>query len=41
MHALPDRPVMRGWWMHMRDITQTKPDGEPIATALTPMFLMP
>ena len=41
MGDLPSHPVMRRWWGHMRDIMETKPDGEPIATPLAPMFHMP
>ena len=41
MGALPEHPVMERWWAHMRDIMETKPDGEPIATPLAPMFHMP
>jgi L-rhamnose mutarotase len=37
---LPEHPVMRRWWEHMRDIMETKPDGEPVATPLKPMFHM-
>jgi L-rhamnose mutarotase len=40
MGALPDHPVMRRWWEHMRDIMETKPDGEPVAVPLRPMFHM-
>ena len=40
MDALPQDPVMRRWWAHMRDIMETKPDGEPVATPLAPMFYM-
>jgi L-rhamnose mutarotase len=40
MGALPDHPVMQRWWAHMRDIMETTPDGEPIATPLAPMFRM-
>ncbi len=40
MDALAEHPVMRRWWEHMRDIMGTKPDGEPVATPLTPMFHM-
>ncbi len=41
MEALPDHPVMRRWWEHMRDIMETKPDGEPVATPLSNVFHMP
>ncbi len=40
MDALPSHPLMRRWWEHMRDIMETKPDGEPVAVPLTPMFHM-
>ena len=40
MDALPNHPVMRRWWDHMGDIMETKPDCEPVATPLTPMFHM-
>jgi L-rhamnose mutarotase len=40
MDSLKDHPVMRRWWDHMRDIMATKPDGEPVAIPLTPMFYM-
>ena len=40
MEALPQHPVMRRWWEHMRDIMETKPDGEPVATPLPTMFHM-
>jgi len=41
MDRLPDHPVMRRWWTMMRDIMETKPDGEPVATPLKLMFHMP
>jgi L-rhamnose mutarotase len=41
MHTLADDPLMRRWWDHMRDIMQTKPDGEPLATPLETVFHMP
>ena len=41
MDALPEHPVMRRWWAHMRDIMETKPDGEPVATPLAQVFHMP
>ncbi len=39
--ALPEHPVMRRWWEHMRDIMETKPDGESVAKPLRQMFHMP
>jgi L-rhamnose mutarotase len=41
MDALPAHPVMRRWWAHMADIMETKPDNEPVARPLIPMFHMP
>lgn len=40
MAALPDHPVMKRWWAHMADIMETKPDDEPVATALVTVFHM-
>ncbi|WP_075215462.1 L-rhamnose mutarotase [Mongoliimonas terrestris] len=40
MAALPDHPVMRRWWAHMRDIMAVKPDDEPIAVPLRTVFHM-
>ena len=41
MAALPDHPVMQRWWAHMADIMEVKPDNEPVATPLVPVFHMP
>jgi L-rhamnose mutarotase len=41
MEALPDHPVMRRWWDHMRDIMRTHPDGSAVAIPLTEMFHLP
>jgi L-rhamnose mutarotase len=38
MDDLPSHPVMRRWWDHMRDIMETKPDGEPDARPLVTVF---
>ena len=38
MASLPAHPVMQRWWKHMADLMATKPDNEPVAVALTPMF---
>ncbi|WGV18158.1 L-rhamnose mutarotase [Fuscovulum ytuae] len=40
MAALPTHPVMRRWWAHMADIMVTKPDNEPVAVLLAPVFHM-
>ena len=41
MDALPGHEIMQRWWAHMSDIMETKPDNEPIAEPLTPVFHMP
>lgn len=38
MAALPAHPVMQRWWAHMADIMATKPDNEPVAVPLMPVF---
>jgi len=38
MDALPQHPVMRRWWDHMRDIMTTEPDGTPLVEPLPCMF---
>ena len=40
MDDLADHPVMRKWWAHMADIMETKPDNEPVAVPLIPVFHM-
>lgn len=40
MDKLPEHPVMRRWWDHMKDIMATHPDGEPVAVPLRTMFHM-
>ena len=41
MDQLPLNPIMQRWWDHMADIMETKPNNEPIAVPLEPMFYMP
>ena len=41
MDDLPDHPVMRKWWAHMADLMAVKPDNEPVAVPLIPMFHLP
>ena len=41
MDSLPAQAIMQKWWAHMADIMDTKPDNEPVAVPLTPMFHMP
>ena len=41
MDDLPSQAIMQRWWAHMADIMETKPDNEPVAAPLTPVFHMP
>ena len=41
MADLPNHPVMQKWWAHMADIMETKPNQEPVAVVLTPVFHLP
>jgi len=41
MNSLPEHAVMQKWWAHMADIMETKPNNEPVAVPLTPVFHMP
>ena len=40
MDTLPAQPIMQKWWAHMADIMETKPDNEPVAVPLIPVFHM-
>jgi L-rhamnose mutarotase len=35
---LPDHPLMRRWWDHMKDLMLTHPDGRPVEWPLVPVF---
>lgn len=41
MDHLLEHAVMQKWWAHMADIMETKPDNEPVAVPLIPVFHMP
>jgi L-rhamnose mutarotase len=41
MATLPEHPVMRRWWEHMKDIMRANADGSPVAIPLTEMFHLP
>lgn len=41
MDSLPGHAIMQKWWAHMADIMETKPDNEPVAVPLIPVFHMP
>jgi L-rhamnose mutarotase len=40
MDDLPKHAVMQRWWAHMADIMETRPDNEPVVTALETVFHM-
>lgn len=38
---LPENPVMRQWWDHMKDIMDVHPDHSPVTFPLKEVFYMP
>jgi len=38
---LPEHPVMRKWWDHMKDIMDVHPDNSPVVTSLREVFYLP
>lgn len=41
LNALPEHPVMKKWWSHMRDIMETNPDNSPVSVPLKEVFYLP
>lgn len=41
LNALPEDPVMKKWWAHMRDIMETNPDNSPVSVHLKEVFYLP
>ena len=41
MDSLPNHPLMRRWWDHMKDIMRANPDGSPVTAPLAEMFHLP
>jgi L-rhamnose mutarotase len=41
LESLPDNPVMRKWWDHMKDLMDTNVDGSPVVVGLKEMFYLP
>jgi len=37
---LPNHPLMRKWWDHMKDIMECHPDGRPVEKPLIEVFHM-
>ncbi|MBC8026691.1 MAG: L-rhamnose mutarotase [Steroidobacteraceae bacterium] len=36
--TLPQHPLMKRWWDHMKDLMHTDADGRPVEWPLVPMF---
>ncbi|MBS1948941.1 MAG: L-rhamnose mutarotase [Bacteroidetes bacterium] len=39
--GLPNDPVMKKWWAHMKDIMETNPDSSPVTISLKEVFYLP
>ena len=37
---LPEYPLMKEWWAHMKDIMVTNDDASPVSIPLKPVFFM-
>jgi L-rhamnose mutarotase len=40
MDALPEHPVMKRWWAHMKDIMAANVDGSPVSVPLDEVFYL-
>ncbi|HEY5824514.1 MAG TPA: L-rhamnose mutarotase [Cyclobacteriaceae bacterium] len=40
MNELPDHPVMKKWWAHMKDIMETNEDNSPVSIPLKEVFYL-
>lgn len=38
---LANEPVMKKWWLHMKDIMETHADNSPVVVSLKEVFFMP
>ena len=41
LENIPDHPVMKKWWAHMRDIMDTNADDSPVSIPLKEVFYLP
>lgn len=41
LDTLPDHPVMKKWWTHMKDIMDTHDDHSPVSIPLKEVFYLP
>lgn len=40
MNDLPQHPVMKKWWAHMKDIMECNPDNSPVSVPLKEVFYL-
>jgi len=40
LERLPEHPVMKEWWEHMKDIMESYPDNSPVTRPLKEVFYM-
>lgn len=41
LEALPHHPVMKKWWVYMKDIMASNPDDSPVSVPLKEVFYLP
>jgi L-rhamnose mutarotase len=41
LENLPQNPVMKRWWEHMKDIMESNADYSPVSTPLEEIFYLP
>ena len=41
LDELPNHPVMKKWWAHMKDIMESNPDNSPVSVPLKEVFHLP
>ncbi|HNT49523.1 MAG TPA: L-rhamnose mutarotase [Cyclobacteriaceae bacterium] len=40
LDALPHHPVMKKWWVYMKDIMESNPDNSPVSVPLKEVFYL-
>ena len=41
LDELPNEPIMKKWWAHMKDIMETNDDNSPVTIPLKEVFYLP
>lgn len=41
LDTLPEQPVMKKWWAHMKDIMESNDDNSPVSIPLKEVFYLP